>query len=720
MISTMNIKKTLEEIESQKTRLQKMVYGKNDAQIVDIGCKCLKLLLKLHSLFKGRPHEEAILQENFLGIYLFVHRTPTIPTFKEIEALGDLKPFALQLKDVHYMLAAEAKQKNQNPLVEFNLKKAVEFYPSEDLAMTLSQYYMDNNELSSSLGALKHFQGEASPKLFFQRLYCLNKMCDFEAISKEIPELDSLLDQGDDNCYVLFLKWLGLDSGTVFRVTKNYQKKLEGRQDFTFKGSREKGRKIRLAYIGSNFIPHAQSKQFGTSFFKDHSDKFELTIYSIRGQGTSNTEILFKDQVSRYVNCQDMDDEEIVKMIREDQIDIIVNGNGHADDRRPYNILCRRVAPVQIDYLGYPGSSGATYMDYYVGDPTSTPPGSYFTEKLILMPHTYQITEHAEVYPDLPVDKLTPKETQETMLKLIRERAEECNAEILEFVKKDIIDEVRKIYHQLEKGEKPLTSFDQQVLFLQKEITKRNCDAKHIAGLQRCMVQYGLLTRVFQGDKKALEEIYALYVNKLYPPEEFVKGRFIYCSLNHHVKLSRKDILTWNEILKQVKDSVLVLFLMFSYEPQENLIKLFDPEVRDRIYFVGAAPKWLHLHRLRGIDCILDSFYYGAHTTAGDAIWSQVPIVTCLGEGMESRVCSSMLYAAGIEELVTIDTDSYIDLAVRCATDSDFYQGIKKKLEGARPSPLFDRKLYVKNLTGGYEKAWERFCDGKPPEIIKF
>lgn len=136
-----------------------------------------------------------------------------------------------------------------------------------------------------------------------------------------------------------------------------------------------------------------------------------------------------------------------------------------------------------------------------------------------------------------------------------------------------------------------------------------------------------------------------------------------------------KDIVCWNELLKEVKNSVLILFLMFSQKAKENLIKRFDPEVRNRIYFVGAAPKWLHLHRLRGMDLILDFFYYGAHTTAGDAL-SQVPIATGLGEAMESRVCSSMQRASGLWR------QEYAEFARRCASDPDFYRQIRESLKG--------------------------------------
>jgi predicted O-linked N-acetylglucosamine transferase (SPINDLY family) len=232
------------------------------------------------------------------------------------------------------------------------------------------------------------------------------------------------------------------------------------------------------------------------------------------------------------------------------------------------------------------------------------------------------------------------------------------------------------------------------------------------------MHQYHQLLRGFQGEVEAMAKLHEEYLNKILPPEEFIQDRFIFCSLNHHVKLSRQDIECWNEILKQVKDSVLVLFLMFSHEPQKNLLQHFDEEVRNRIYFVGAAPKWIHLHRLQAMDCILDSFYYGAHTSAGDAIWAQVPVVTRLGEAMESRVCSSMLHAAGLEELISHHVEDYIHCAVKCATDSQFYESCLQKLKQARQSPLFDRGSYIRHLGLGYQQAWEKFCDGNPSDHI--
>jgi len=718
------VQKILTKIEADKELLQKLVIGTNDEKTITVGCGILQELATLYPLFKEQSSDQTIIKENFLGIYLHLLKVPTLlesELFERMSTSQGIKPFAADLKVLHYQCAALAQRQNQQLLLGYHLRKVVQMDPSAQSCQDLSQYYMDNNELTSALLALKHYTGPFVPQVFYQKLYCLNKMCDFKAIENEIPKLKELLDEGNSDCIVLFLKWIGLDNATVFKVTKNYQRSREGRQDFVFKGTRDHHKPVRLGYIGSNFTMHAQSIQFGNSFFKKHNKNFELYVYSLRPGANTAEEDLVKAQVDHYEDCKYLSDEEVVQKIRADQIDIIVNCNGHADDRRPYEILCRRVAPIQIDYLGYPGTSGSTYIDYYIGDPVSTPPDSlarYFTEKLILLPHTYQITEHSETYPDLPLEKLSSSLSSDFIYDLIVKRGDSFRQQVLEFIRKHIIDEVRYLYMDLHKGEAPLTSFEHQVQWLEVQKNNKKIPQLYLDKFARCITLFNQLLRVLDGNTDALKAIYKTYVSKIVPPESFVKGRFVFGSLNHHVKLSRKDIECWNQILKQVKNSVLILFLMFSHEPQANVLQYFDLAVQDRIYFVGAAPKWLHLQRLRAIDCVLDSFYYGAHTTAGDAIWAQVPLVTCSGSAMESRVCSSMLYAAGLPELVSKDMQGYIECAIKCATDLKFYQQILSRMRQARKSPLFDRDAYIQDLCSGYKMAWERFCEGKEPSHI--
>lgn len=699
--------KELIELENLKQQLKKLVLGEEDAQIIELGSKCLNLLLKLYSELKGRPEEQAKVEENFLHLYYYVFQVTEIPYLNQLSF--PKAPFASSLKGIHRQLAQAAAKKNLSALEEYHLKKAVQFEPSEEAYGLLAHYYAKNNEFRSALACLESYPGPITASLLAKKIFYLGKMDDFAAITPLLPQLKRMIAAGEF-CPLLILKFVGMDNQTVFNASKNFQKKLEGRQNFHFRGSKET---LRLGYIGSNFIPHAQSYQFGTDFFKEHGNSFELFIYSLRGDGSSSTEKSIKEQVDTYVNAERLSNEALLQRIRDDQIDILVNCNGHADDSRPYEILCYRAAPVQIDYLGYPGTSGAAYIDYYVGDRISTPPdklGPYFTEKLILMPHTYQVTEHRTSYSDLGLEKLTPKEIKKTLLQRIEENKEQCLISIGNFLVKEMEDGVRAVYHQVDKSQAPLISLHDQLQFLQKHI--RSITRESLDQSIRLSRELPLFLKGELFQEKA-----EFYVSKMFPKEEWVDGRFIFASLNHHVKLSAKDIACWNELLKRVENSVLLL-LTPAYEAKKHLLSYFDQEVQDRIFFAGFLPKPLHMQRLRGIDLVLDSFYYGAHTTAGDALWAGVPIATCTGDTMESRVCSSMLAAAGLGDLAAKDRQGYIDFSFRCATDRVYYQEIKERVQQARNSPLFDKPLYVHHLTTGFLKGWERFCEGKQPELI--
>ena len=114
-------------------------------------------------------------------------------------------------------------------------------------------------------------------------------------------------------------------------------------------------------------------------------------------------------------------------------------------------------------------------------------------------------------------------------------------------------------------------------------------------------------------------------------------------------------------------------------------------------------PKPQHLGRLRLADLVLDTFTYNAHTTATDALWAGVPMVTLTGETFASRVGTSLLTAVGLPGLATQSEGDYVDLAVELAADGNRLQGIRNELLRNKEKPLFDTGNYVKNLESAYE-----------------
>jgi predicted O-linked N-acetylglucosamine transferase (SPINDLY family) len=138
-----------------------------------------------------------------------------------------------------------------------------------------------------------------------------------------------------------------------------------------------------------------------------------------------------------------------------------------------------------------------------------------------------------------------------------------------------------------------------------------------------------------------------------------------------------------------------------------------------RLVFADKLPMGEHLARHRLADLFLDTFAFNAHTTATEALWAGLPVVTKLGEGFAARVAGSLLSAIGLPELITESETEYEKLALELATTPEKLSSIKQKLDVNRSSyPLFNSELYTKYLEDGYQKAYQRYYEGKKAAAI--
>ena len=139
----------------------------------------------------------------------------------------------------------------------------------------------------------------------------------------------------------------------------------------------------------------------------------------------------------------------------------------------------------------------------------------------------------------------------------------------------------------------------------------------------------------------------------------------------------------------------------------------------ERIIFAERVPQAEHLARQRLADLFLDTFNYNAHTTASDALWAGLPLVTKLGKGFAARVAGSLLNAVGLPELITESEQDYEALILKLATNPTKLAEIKEKLANNRlTQPLFNTELYTKQLEEGYQQAYQNYFDGNPPQTI--
>jgi predicted O-linked N-acetylglucosamine transferase (SPINDLY family) len=200
--------------------------------------------------------------------------------------------------------------------------------------------------------------------------------------------------------------------------------------------------------------------------------------------------------------------------------------------------------------------------------------------------------------------------------------------------------------------------------------------------------------------------------------ENLPEDAFVYCCLNGMDKVNKEVFMGWLEILKNVEGSV--LWLLSPHEDTVGrLLALVEQNGihRDRLIFGKTKPNPQHLARYALADLFLDTFPYGAHTTASDSLWMGVPVLTVRGRSFASRVCASLLNAAGVPELVCPDHQGYVAKAIALGNDQNELKELKSRLAVGRDTCLlFDTPLLVGELENLYRGMWEDFKRGALPK----
>jgi len=368
--------------------------------------------------------------------------------------------------------------------------------------------------------------------------------------------------------------------------------------------------RIRLGYFSANFHNHAVMYLMAKLLELHDRSQFEVHAYSYGPDTDDEMRLRTQKSVEVFHDVRTLSSREIAERARKDGIDIAIDLMGHTENARS-DIFAYRSAPIQINYLGYPGSWGAPFMDYIIADRTLVPEGDeeHYSEKLIHLPHTYMSS-----------------------------------------------DDEREI------SDRPMT---------RKEM--------------------GL-------------------------PEQGV----VFCSFNNIYKIGAKEFHVWMRLLDQVGGSVLWLKGTNEWARcnlrKEAQKRNIDP---DRIVFTERVSMPEHLARHRLADLFLDTFHYNAHSTASDALWAGLPVVTLAGQGFAARVAASLLRAIGLPELVTHSAEEYERLALELARDPQKLAALKTKLAVQRDSaPLFDSARFTRNLENGYAQAYQRYFEGKTPANV--
>ncbi len=368
-------------------------------------------------------------------------------------------------------------------------------------------------------------------------------------------------------------------------------------------------RRLRIGYLSADLHEHATAYLTASVFEAHDRERFEIFAYSYGPDDQSATRRRLIDAFEHFIDIRELSHTQAATRIRDDEIDILVDLKGYTRGART-EILALRPAPIQVNWLGYPGTMAVPFMDYLIADRVVIPPeqASSYDEALAYLPDAYA-----------PVD---PRRSV---------------------------------------AETP---------------------GRAAAGL----------------------------------PEE----GFVFCCFNNPRKITPEMFERWCRLLHAVPGALLWLFASQD-AVIENLRKEAERREIDplRLVLAPRVSQPEHLARLALADLMLDTLPYNAHTTASDALWMGVPVLTCVGDTFASRVAASLLRAAGLPELITSSLDAYEAEALRLATDPLALAGVRQRLALARETtPYFDPAGFARQLETLYARMRARLDSGQAPKML--
>jgi predicted O-linked N-acetylglucosamine transferase (SPINDLY family) len=366
---------------------------------------------------------------------------------------------------------------------------------------------------------------------------------------------------------------------------------------------------IRLGFLSYDFREHPVAQLLVQTLELIDRSRFEVLLYSTGPDDNSPLRARVQAAGDQFVDLRGVSDQLAAERIRADGVTLLVDLGGHTRGHR-LGVMARRPAPVQVSYLGYPGSTGADYIDYIVGDPYVTP---------LNMASDY---------------------------------------------------------------------------------------AEKIAQLPLCMQP--------NGTWRPLPEPMARHLVDL--PED----AFVMCAFNHTYKILPPAFDAWCEVLRDVPNAVLWMKLT-NGQFQQNAIReaVARGAKKEQLVFAGTVPYEVHFARMGLADVFVDTWPYNAHTTAADALWAGVPVVTHFGDSYASRVAASVLNAAGLGELAFESVADYTAALHAMARDKSLLQPYREHLSTKRLQlPLFDCSTYTLQLQNLLARMAQRWHQGLAPDHL--
>ncbi len=431
--------------------------------------------------------------------------------------------------------------------------------------------------------------------------------CDWSDFDATVADMTARVERGEVVEHPLNFAWYTQSAAAETRCTDTFAARAwpPPRKPLPAP-SRYKHDRIRLAYFSPDFREHPISYMFAGLIDRHDRQRFEVSAISYGASDGSTMRARLERSFDRFTDVRAMVDVKVARLIREQQIDIVIDLAGFTASNRGA-VLAYRPAPLVVNFQGF--GTGSPFIDYVVADRQTVPADHerYYREKIVRMPDCWAVTDNSESIAEVPPSR----------------------------------------------------------------------------------AELGL-------------------------PEQ----GFVFCAFNGANKIMPAMFDVWMRLLRAVEGSVLWL----RYDNDQACANLArEAEQRgvaaERLVYARRLPIAEHLARHRHAGLFLDTYPYGAHTTASHALWAGLPVLTMRGETFVSRVGASILNAIGLPELVVESLDDYHALGLSLARDPERLGALCAKLATARTTaPLFDTDRYARHIERAYIAMVERQRRGQAPE----
>lgn len=429
---------------------------------------------------------------------------------------------------------------------------------------------------------------------------------DWQNFDGDLARLETAMQAGHPAVQPFVYQGLSQSPADLLACASAYAARLYPAHAPVHKPAPRRAGRLRIGYVCGEFRAQA-TMYLAAGLFENHDRAlFEIIGFDNGRDDHSPMRARVVAGFDRFISIALLSDADAAALIAAQDIDILVNLNGYFGKMR-MGVFAHRPAPIQVNYLGFPGTLGADYMDYILADGVLIAPQDeiHYREQVARLPHSYQVNDDARAL----------------------------------------------------------------------VVSSRRDD-------------HGL------------------------PPHAFV-----FCHFNYGYKITPDLFACWMRILKAADGSVLWLLAgdrLFAQNLAAQALRHgVDPA---RLIFAPPLELQAHLARLPLADLFLDSLISNAHTTASDALWAGLPLITKRGSAFAGRVGASLLTALGLPEMVSETMQDYETLALELAGDAPRLKAVRAKMENNRRSaPLFDTARTTRHIETAYEEMQARRLRGEAP-----